>query len=84
LAGSEIGGKRNLIVLDASDVLYDGFAVWSANDAQTACRALPANSLFFGASHGKMSSPSSKPSKPLATGPAKDIEGVPAQGIEKT
>jgi hypothetical protein len=27
LAGSEIGGERNLIVLDASDVLYDAFAV---------------------------------------------------------
>jgi hypothetical protein len=27
LAGGAIGGERNLIVLDASDVLYDAFAV---------------------------------------------------------
>jgi hypothetical protein len=42
LAGGAIGGERNLIVLDASDVLYDAFAV----------RRSPAPVLFRLSLHG--------------------------------
>jgi hypothetical protein len=43
LAGGAIGGERNLIVLDAGDVLYDAFAV----------RRSPAPVLFRLSLHGR-------------------------------